>query len=421
VVSLYVIQFANYILPLVTVPYLVRVLGPDHFGLVAFGQGLIAFFAVLVDYGFALSATRKISLLRADSHAVSETACNVWAAKGLICFVAFALLLVLVAASTRLNEVAPLLLVQYGAVIGGAMFPVWLFQGMEQMVFISAINLATRLLVVVGIFAMVRQPGDYLLYAGLTSLGYLGAGLVGVGLAFHRFKLRLVAPSRAGMREAFVEGWALFLSTAAISLHTTGNAFILGLMTNTTVVGYYAAAERVVRAVEGLSSPIHVAAYPRFSKLALDSRFRALLWGRRILLLMIGLGGASLLALLVGAPMIVRLILGSGYDPSIAVMRVLAGLPLLVGMNKVLGIQIMLPFGRDRAFMAILVCTGLMNVLLAVVLAPALQALGMAVALVASEMLITVGMFAYLGHHRLSPLSRMAAENQALSIPKGRK
>jgi len=420
-VSLYMLQFANYLLPLATVPYLVRVLGPAHYGLVAFGQGLIAYFAVLVDYGFALSATRKISVIRSDTRAVSETACNVWAAKGLICLATFGALLALVSASTTLSEIAPLLVILFGTVIGGALFPVWLFQGMEQMIFISAINLGTRLLVVVAVFTMVRQPEHYLLYAGLMSSGHLVAGFIGVCLAFRRFRLHLVLPSRAAIWEALVEGWTLFLSTAAISLHTAGNAFILGMMTNPTVVGYYAAAERIVRAVDGLTGPIHVAAFPRFSRLAGASRSRTLLWGRRMLLLMIGLGGASALALIAGAPVIVRVILGSAYDASIAVTRVLAVLPLFIAVNKVLGIQVMLPFGRDKAFMTILMFAGLMNALLAIALAPVLRAVGVAVAVVVSELMITVSMFAYLSHCGISPASRRATENQTLKTSMGEK
>jgi len=408
--SLYTIQFANYILPLITVPYLVRVLGPEYFGLVAFGQGLIAYFVVFVDYGFALSATRKISIERDDMKAVSRTASTVWAAKGLICVAALAVLLLLVTVVPKLNELTSLLLILYGTVVGNALFPVWIFQGMEKMVFISVINLAMSLLVVIGIFTMVRQPEHYLLYAALISLGAVGAGLTGMGVAFYKFRLQAVIPSMRDIWESLVEGWLLFLSTASVSLYTVGNAFILGLLTNSIVVGYYSAAEKIVKAVRGILSPVGQAAYPRFSKLALESRCRALEWGKRMLVAISALGGGLSIALLAGATTIVRILLGSEYEPSIVVMRVLAGLPLLIGMSNVLGVQIMLPFGKDRAFMTILLGAGLINIVFAVWLAPIWQAAGMAAAVLISETFVTVTMFIYLRHHSLSPLNKVSPE-----------
>jgi len=402
--SLYIIQFANYILPLITIPYLVRVLGPAGFGVVAFGQSLIGYFIIFVDYGFALSATRKISVERNDPIAVSRTVFNVWSAKVLLCIAGFAVLLTFITFVPQLREVSVLLLILYGMVIGNSLFPIWLFQGMERMVAISVINLVMRLLVVIGIFTMIHRPEDYLLWAGLTSLGAIGAGLAGVVVAFHMFKLRPVFPSWRGIWETLVEGWMLFLSTASVSLYTVGNAFILGLLTNHTVVGYYSAAEKIVKAVLGLLVPLAQAAYPRFSKMASESKDLALQWGRRMLFLMGGLGLALSITLFVGAPAIVRIVLGPEYEPSIMVMQVLAALPFLIGASNVLGIQLMLPFGKDKPFTSILLSAGLINIALAILFAPIWQEFGMAVAVLLSEAFVTVSMLIYLWLCHINPI-----------------
>lgn len=405
-VSLYLIEFANYILPLMLVPYLVRVLGPEYFGLIAFGQGLIAYLNIFVDYGFALSATRRISVERDDLSAVSKTASSVWAAKGLFCVLALVVLLLIIAVIPNLREMSTLFMILYGVVVGNALFPVWLFQGMEKMFFISAINLVVRLLVVVGAFTMIHQPEHYLLYAWLTSLGALCSGFVGMVVALYIFKLRFFLPSWIDIWRALKDGWLIFLSTASISLYTAGNAFILGLLTSPTMVGYYSAAEKIVKGVMKLLGPIRQAAYPRFSRLAFESKDRTLYWGKRMMLVMSGFGGILSVALFLGAPMIVKILLGPEYWPSVGVMRVLAGLPFLVGASNVLGIQIMLPFGKDRAFMAILLSAGATNIGLAVLFAPHWQAIGMATAVLITEALVTTSMFTYLKLCGLNPLLR---------------
>ncbi len=394
-VSLYVIQFANYIVPLVMVPYLVRVLGPAGYGAVAFAQGFINYLMLFVEYGFDWSATRKISVMREDLAAVNRIALHVWAAKGLLSLVGLVVLGALTVAVPKLREVTVLLFALYGLVLGNALFPTWLFQGMERMVAISVINLGMKLSVLAGVFLLVKRPDDAVLYAGLLGGGSLLAGLAGALVALRMFGLRLVRISARGIWEVLREGWTLFLSKASVSLYTAGNAFILGMLTNHTVVGYYSAAERIVKSVLRLLGPISQAAYPRLSKLAAESRERALLWGWRMLLLMGSAGFVLSLVILVGANLIVSVLLGPRFGPSIFVMRILALLPFLIALSNVLGIQLMIPFGKDRAFTLILFGAGVLNVSLAIILAPIWHEKGMAIAVLLSEIFVTSTMFLY--------------------------
>jgi len=305
-------------------------------------------------------------------------------------------LLLLIAFVPKLKELSLLLLALYGIVLGNMLFPTWLFQGMERMVAISVINLGMKVVVLVGVFTLVHRPEDAVLYAALMGGGSLAAGLVGAMAAVRMFNLKFVSVTGSGIWDTLKEGWVLFLSKASVSLYTAGNAFILGMLTNHTVVGYYSAAEKIVRALLRLLGPISQAAYPRFSKLAAQSREKALFWGRRMLLLMGGAGLGVSVGIFLGAPLIVAILLGSQYGPSVAVMRIIAFLPFLIALSNVLGIQIMIPFGMDRAFMLILFSAGILNVSLAILLAPVWQAVGMAFSVLLSEVLVTLTMFIFL-------------------------
>lgn len=408
--SLYLIQFAHYILPLITVPYLVRVLEPSGYGLVAFGQSFIAYFTILADYGFAFSATRKISLHRDDIVAVSKIASHVWAAKALLACAGFVLLLMLTSLVPKLQESSALLLILYGSVIGSVLFPTWLFQGMERMVAISVINLAMQLFILIGVFTFIHRSEDYIVYAALISAGSMLSGLVGAAVAVQMFRVRPVLPSLRGIMDTLREGWVLFLSMASVSLYTAGNAFILGLLTNATAVGYYSAAEKIVKAVLGLLGPIAQAAYPRFSRLAFESRAAALQWARRMLFLVGGAGLVLSLTLIITAPFIVGIILGPQYEPSITVMRILAALPFLVAISNVFGIQLMIPFGKDGAFMLILFMAGLLNIGLAVIIVPYWYEVGMSAAVAVSETFVTAAMFIYLYANQLNPIQGIFAK-----------
>ncbi|HEX5413934.1 MAG TPA: flippase [Terriglobia bacterium] len=415
--SLYSLQLANYILPLITVPYLVRVLGAERFGTLAFGQGLMAYFGVVVGYGFDWSATRKISVERNNPEVVSRVAANVWGAKLGLCVLSFLSLLLLIQLVPRVRDLSELMIVLFGGVLGSVLFPTWLFQGLERMGPISWINLSVRSLVVVAMFFLVRKPQDFIIYAGLSSFGAIAAGLVSVGVAFQTLKLRLTWPTWSGMLESFREGWVLFLSSSAIVLYTAGNAFILGLMASDEVVGYYTAGEKIIRAGVNLLGPLSQALFPRFSRLAEESKTRTLMWGKRVLLAM---GGTGLLLsgiTFVSAGLIVGVVLGPTYQPSVSVVRILALLPFLVATSSVLGVHLMIPFGREKAVLYLVLGAGCLNVILASALAPVWKADGMAVSVLLAECFVSAAEFAYLWRTKLNPLQKAETSVESHSFP----
>lgn len=411
--SLYSIQFANYLLPLITVPYLVRVLGAERFGTLAFGQGLMAYFSAIVSYGFDWSATRKISVERNKVEVVSRVVANVWGAKFLLCILSFLTLLLLIELVPRVGEVSTLMVVLFGGVFGTVLFPTWLFQGLERMGPISWINLSVRSLVVVAMLFVVRKPQDFIVYAGLSSSGTIVAGLLGAGIAFRSLGLRFIWPTWSGILESFREGWVLFLSSSAIVLYTAGNAFILGLMANDVVVGYYTAGEKIIRAGVNLLGPLSQALFPRFSRLAQESKSAALLWARKLLLVMGGSALALSALMFFGAELIVRVVLGTSYQPSVSVVRILALLPFLIAISGVLGVQLMIPFGRERAILFVVLGAGCLNVALAGFLAPIWRADGMATAVLLAEVFTTAGYYAYLWRAGLNPFQKKRVSTRA--------
>lgn len=404
VLSLYILQFANYMLPFIIVPYLVRVLGPEKFGMIAFGQSLVTYCVLLVNYGFDLSATRSIARQRNNLQQIGKIAWAVWGAKILLCVLSLILLTGVIAFVPRFRAMSCLLYILFGIVIGNVLFPQWLFQGLEQMVIISVINLGVRLLITAGIFIVIRQPEDFLKYAALLSGQWIGAGIIGFIWSITRLRIPVKLPALDDLICVLREGWTVFLSTAAISLYTTSNTFILGLLANNTIVGYYAAAEKVVKALHGLVSPLSQGFYPRVSNRASFSREEGLRWASRALVYMGGLGLIISLVLVTLAPLIVNILLGPKYSPAISVMRVLATLPFLIALSNVFGIQVMLPFHLDRAFFTILVVAGLINILTALLLVPIWGAMGTAISVAFTEFYVTATMFFYLKSKNLLPI-----------------
>ncbi|MGI9534646.1 MAG: flippase [Thermodesulfobacteriota bacterium] len=401
--SLFTLQISYYILPLITVPYLVRVLGPEKFGLVSFGQSLIAFLVLLVSFGFDFTATRKISVNSKDNTSVSTITSTVWVVKALLTLIGLVIIVLLCLFVDKIKEISLLIFILYGVVIGNMLFPRWLFQGVEKMGAIPVINIIMRAVATAGIFLLIKAPEDYLLYAGLLSIQWLGTGVIGVWYALARFDINFVMPTLKDMKDAITEGGTIFVSDLSKSVYFFGNSFILGILTNYTVVGYYSAAEKIIFALWGMFRPITNSFYPRFSKLASTSKQTVLLWGYRLLFVMSGLGLAGSVVLYLMAPFIVNIVLGKGYEPSIHVIQILCILLFLLAVSDVFSVQLMLPFGKDKVFTLIRVIAGPIHVVVALLLVPKYLESGMAFTFIITEIFIVLSTILYLWYCKLTP------------------
>lgn len=394
--SLSVLQGANYILPLITLPYLVRVLGPEKFGLIAFAQAFIQYFNILTDYGFNLSATREISIHREDKAKVSEIFSSVMVIKFGLLLVSLIILTIVVFSFKKFRQDWEIYYLTFVMVVGQALFPVWFFQGMERMKYITFLNITAKLIFTVSIFIFVHKVSDYLYVPLLNSLGFLVAGILAVWIVFRNFNIVFDCPTLTQIGHQFKEGWYIFISTVAISLYTISNTFILGLFTNNTIVGYYSAAEKLIKAVQGLLRPVSQAIYPYISKLVSESKKEGVKFIQKITLLIGGVSFVLSLFIFIFANLIVSVILGNQYIESIPVLRILAFLPFIIGLSNIFGIQTMLTFDYKKAFSKILISASILNIALALVLVPFYQHIGISVSVLISEMFVTVSMFLYL-------------------------
>ncbi|MBW6395363.1 flippase [Thermus sp. SYSU G05001] len=403
IVALYGVHFANYLFPLVTFPYLARVLGPKEWGLLAFTQAFGGYLNLLVEYGFGLSATREVAQSRDALRRRAELLAGVLGAKVLLSFLALGVGLLIGWLIPVFRDHPQVLWAGVFWALATAFSPTWYFQGLERMRLVASLEVGAKALVLILIFLGVKGPDDTWKVLALQGGASLVATLLALFLAYREVPFLLPKPK--GVWEALRLGWSMFFFRSAVSLYTLGNTFILGLFAPPQVVGYYAGAEKISKAFLGLLSPVSQALYPRLSHLARSAPLEAARLARLGLWTM-GLGGVVLgLGVWALAPLLVRLFLGEGYEAAVLPLRILALLVPLIALSNVLGIQWMLPLGLDRPFNAIIVGAGLINLVLAVFLAPRLFHVGMALAVVVSELLVTLSMWLYLRRQGKDPLA----------------
>ena len=264
--SLGALQIFSYVMPLITLPYLSRVLGAEMFGLVFFAQAFMEYFIMLTDYGFGLSAVREIAVNRHNQNNLSNIFSAVTTIKFILLGISFGIILLAIAFIPKLHDNWLIFILTFLMVVGNAIYPVWFFQGMERMKYITFLNILARIVSLILIFIFVKEKTDYLFVPLLNSLGFMLSGIIGLVFAFREFKIKLYIPSGRVLWKQFKYSSEFFLSRASLSLYTNTNAFCLGLIGSNILVGYYVAAEKIYRAVIALVYPISGALYPYVAK-----------------------------------------------------------------------------------------------------------------------------------------------------------
>lgn len=406
--SLSILQVVNYILPLITIPYLVRILGAEKYGLIAFAQAFIQYFIVITDYGFNISATREISINRDNKDKISEIYSSVMIIKLFLMFLSLLLISLLVFTINKFKGDMSLYYLTFGWVIGQVLFPQWFFQGMERMKYITIVNVIAKTTFVALIFLCIRTKEQYHLVPLFYSLGFIVSGIAAQYFVLKKFDLHYNPPRWSDIKFQLKEGWHVFLSRIAINIYTATNIFLLGIMTNNTIVGYYSVADKLIRAAKGLLQPLTQALFPFISKKMEFSKLEGLRFVRKILFIVGGCTFCLSLLIFIFARPIVFLLFGHEFGDSIDVLRILAFVPFIVGLSNILGVQTMFALNYKKEVSRVLMMAGFINILLLFVFIPFLKERGVAIAVLITEAFVTVSMYVYLRFKGIDFLSNFS-------------
>lgn len=270
--SLSILQGANYILPLLTLPYLVRVLGVEYFGLLAFATAIIAYFNIITDYGFNLTATREISIHRDNKEKVIKIFSSVMTIKLILMIVSFICMSILVFSFEKFSSHWEIYFLSFGTVVGQALFPIWLFQGMERMKYITYINILAKSIFTISIFIFVHEESDFWIVPLLTSIGFILAGIWSLYLVKKEFEVSFIFQDKETLKYYLIDGWHVFQQQFYVSMYGPINIIFLGLFTNSMTVGYYSIVEKILGVPLSIFSVLIQAYYPYAAKIYQNSK-----------------------------------------------------------------------------------------------------------------------------------------------------
>jgi PST family polysaccharide transporter len=391
--SLSLLQISNYLFPLITLPYLVRVLGPEKFGLVNFAMAFITYFVTICDYGFNLSVTKQIAVNRDNQEKINEIFSSVISSKIILGILSVFILVVIIFNIEKFSKDASIYLLSFGIVAGNILFPIWFYQGIEDMKFITLITFGARFVGTILIFLFINNATDYKILVIIYSLVSILIGVSGFFISIIKFNISLFIPEFESIRFQFKEGLQIFVSTLSINLYTTTNIFLLGILVNDTAVGYFTAADKIRMAVQNILPTITQTVFPHINKLLSESFEKFLSFIKYLLKYQTIISFLISLILYLFAEQIVEIVLGNKYPQSIPVLKILSLLPLLSSFTTIFSVNILLPMNLKNDFMKTFLAAGIISLVAAFILVPVLAETGTAIAFIIAE--ITAASFSF--------------------------
>jgi O-antigen/teichoic acid export membrane protein len=384
-------QVVQLLVPLMTLPWLTRVLQPDAFGAYALALAFGSYALIVVDFGFNLIATQRIAQIRDDREQLTRYFWTVQSARFLLAIVTAIIYIGIILSVSKFRSIAEVILANLPVLLGTLLFPPWVYLGLERMRTVSIVNIVSRIIGVGPIFLFVRSPDDATLAVLINAGTIVVSGLLASWLIV-RFRLigRFTLPSVSEVVDVCREALPIFISAGAFSLYSAGNAILLGVVRDTYQVGLFNAADRLRNASIIPINAVSSVFYPRVSRLMVEDRPQAF---RMIAKLTVALGTCMAcvsLFLFFGSPIIVQVLMGEDFRDAIPVLRILSVIPLLVGITTVLGTITMLNLDMKKQYTWMVVVGGLVNVPLLLVLGTLYGAQGAAISVVTTESLVTV-------------------------------
>ncbi|HEU4788945.1 MAG TPA: oligosaccharide flippase family protein [Flavobacterium sp.] len=355
-ISLSSLQILGMLLPLVTLPYVIRTIGFDNYGLIILASSLVAYFQSVTDYSFRITATRDVAVFRESPKEINLIYSKVLMVKAVFLILSFFFLTIIIIVYPPFYKEKIVFFLTVPMLLGYALFPEWFFQGIEKMKYITILNLSIKVFFTICVFIFIKKETDYWIYPLLQSIGSIGVGIIGQFILIKKYKLKFIWLPIKTIKESIVSNFPIFVNQFMPTLYNNSSSFLLGILTTTNLLGVYDTIKKVVDLAVALLNIVSRVFFPFLNrKKEAFQRYKTL-----IFLLSVGLT----LGCIISYPLVFWY-LNITYENALYVLCVLAVGILGLGMYDVFGVNYFVIKREDKIVMMTTIYSSIFGFILA--------------------------------------------------------
>ena len=316
------LQVFAILFPLLTYPYLLRVIGLELYGVIIFAQSIINYVSLVINFGFNMSGARNVAIYKQDRARLSRIVTSIYWCKFILWLVCLVLYLSVISMVPFFEDHYWVYVLSFLLTFNELLLPIWFFQGIEKMKYITFVNLSARLLFVVAIFLFVHRQEDYLLVPLLNGIGAILAGCLSLYIVLGKERVRFSLMPVRELRSAYKESLPLFVSILSTQIYVNVNKLVIGSFLGMLEVSIYDMADKVLLLMKLLS---------------------------------IGIALLFYISMFFGSDWLVYLLAGEHIEEASVIMRLLGISAILTSINGFLGGNRLVPLGYSSVYMRVMV------------------------------------------------------------------
>ena len=376
-----------FLFPLITFPYITRVLLPEGNGKIAFANSVINYFSMFAMLGIPTYGIRACAQVRDDKEQMSKTAQEIWIINGIMTAIAYMGLAAALLYIPRFREERLLLTVCSLSMFLNLIAMEWVYKALECYTYITVRSLVFKVLAVVCMFLMVHTKEDYVKYAGITVLANTGYGVFNFlnlrrHIIFKRFKDYQL---KRHLKPIFI----FFAMSVAITIYSNLDITMLGFMKDNTEVGYYDVAIKIKVILVNIVTSLGAVLLPRTSyyvEMKMEKEFRTV--SAKALEFVAVLAIPLTVGFTIMAKQCILLLSGNAYLPSVVPMCIIMPTLILIGASNVFGVQMLVPLGKETIVLYSEIAGAVADIILNAIFIPRFGAAGAAFGTLVAEAVV---------------------------------
>ena len=388
-IYLYILQIFNTIIPLLTLPYITRILGDTQYGIFSKMLNYVMYFQAVVEYGFNLAGARKVSLCDNEGERNKVFSSIVYCRMILFLLSSSIIAILLwVIAETSTHRLCMLILSML--LIAEVFTQTWFLQGLQYMKAIMLISVITRSLSTLCIFIFVNDVDDLLLYALLYVVTNLLTAFIGTIIVIKKFNARFLKFEMVNIKSSLKDGWPLFTTAFASKICSGFAITVIGLFCSDAIVGGYSAVQKIPYILVMMFAPIGQTVYPYICKLyANNKNYGVKIW-KILATSILGICLSGVVIMILMRNIIIRIIYGADYIQYANLIIPLACWMFFSITNNLLGIQVLVARGYQKQYSKCFMLSIFLLIVLNLIMGYLWNAIGVAIATMLGEFVLAI-------------------------------
>lgn len=390
-----ILTISSLIFPLITFPYVSRTLLPVGTGKISFASSIISYIVMIAQLGIPTYGIRACAKVKDNREKLSETVSEIFTINLFMSFISYALLLILICSVPKINQEKSLFLIMGSTVFFSAVGMEWLYKALEQYRYITVRSLIFKVVAIIAMFLFVHSEQDYVVYGAIsmfaTSASYV-LNFINVR-KYVDLKLSVNNRFKVHMKPICV----FFAMSFATMIYGHMDAVMIGFFNSDADVGYYNAAVSIKNIMVSLVTSLGAVLLPRASyyvERKMMAEFYAIT--RKAIGFVFYVATPIVVYFVMFAKEGILLLSGNTYVPSIVPMKILMPTLLFIGLTNIMGIQILIPFGKEKIVLYSGVVGALVNLGINFMLIPSMASTGAAIGTLIAELSVLIVQFVYL-------------------------